>query len=657
MYKPASQKTINKSHCSKPVSVILLILLNFALFSCSEPPPEEANNQSSLSIAKAKPQWDHYIGLYQKDAVLTASRKEYIPDDQAIHYRRSYSVRHAGDDYLGYVWDWVSQNRHIVFLSGMRNNSGITNGLIINHQQLSIDEIIANFINERKHARFGIEEKDYFINIWQDYHIQSRENLSDNKNYPTIIENQRFDLTTYSDYVDCQSIYWINGSQRGALSNSFKNILSELTTSLHQKDLNRFEQQLPEIMEMECSAFFEKTIYELLVNFEGERIQFETEVAGSRSTFLESFLEKRGTDNFAGRDICQVIANSITQKNWVDRRSSIELARLFVQHSEFENQECSLTKSISLAAKLGQSEFVQQLIEIEKSNPSEKISQQFKDTLLHAVRNAAEGNQSEIIGYLSQFLADTTLSDYDEHFLLEAAIKSDNIEILSEILAIAPFINKASVKIIEQAITRGNIEIISRLLDIGFKIPTDVWTQESLLWSAFQFDKNTPAKNSGSVYQLLKSHGLKINSLTPEYRFTLLEKIYRFGQTAWILTESDDSNLVTHATRYLKDIKALTAEYLSLNRNINQRHGKEQNTLLIIATKGNLPDIIELILTKNPALSIKNKASKTALDIARRESKIYILGIRNDSQKIVKENALRVLELVGGNARLLRPKL
>lgn len=84
------------------------------------------------------------------------------------------------------------------------------------------------------------------------------------------------------------------------------------------------------------------------------------------------------------------------------------------------------------------------------------------------------------------------------------------------------------------------------------------------------------------------------------------------------------SPLILACTKGLKNIIGLLVESAA---DVDQKHPKDGSTPLHIAVIQNRSDIILLLLNKKPNLTIQNKSSKTAMDIATESSRTEIYSI------------------------------
>lgn len=139
-------------------------------------------------------------------------------------------------------------------------------------------------------------------------------------------------------------------------------------------------------------------------------------------------------------------------------------------------------------------------------------------------------------------------------------------------------------------------------------------------------------------------------------RFVLMSRVYSRAHSAWIDSSEKTINS-KEAERYKQSVIDLTKIYVANVSSINNQFGRKNLTLLMKAVEGNLPEVVKLILESKPNLSIKNKSGKTALDIAMYEATVYILGSRRGFDKEYKENAARIVSLLGGNITSFRGRV
>ena len=634
--------------------ILLILCVVIFLFGCTESTPDnpklnnnEINNPGMGFIyPRAPAQWNNYISLFQKDAVSVASRPENFPDDNSITYLRSYAGINSGDEHLGYVWRWIKNNQEMIFISGMINESGITNLLLNNSNNLSIDEIILSFTSDDEHQLLGQYKVDYNTNIWSDYTTESKQNLNTTKNYPTINENQTIDLSTYSDSINCQEIYWLNGVKRGAQSNNFKTLLDDLKLSISEHNLETFKIQLPKTLNMECSYYFQEQLYADIFNYESELINKNST---SKKIFLQHMLSSGTTPQFGENNFCDTVNLSLVKsQNNPAKFESIELAEIFLNYTDTKKLNCSLAGAIRSVAQLNQTTFLNRLVTIETSNSLSDIKAELDNTFVIALESAFEANNFEAGELLANRLSKKLISIYQTQQLLIAAGKSANIKILDLLLTLNISIDFSRYHVLEQALVTGNSEIVEKLFNIGFTLPSTSHALESLMWSTYKYNTAYNNKNQIQLFEILKKNGLNFSNIEKRDQFILLSRVYTFAHAAWVDIHKKNTSYES-AKIYKKSIIELTQLYLKHTKSIDYQHGREQHTLLMQAVEGNLPDIVEIILSQHPNLGLKNNRGKTALDIATQEARIYILGSRKGFDKIYKLNAKKIVSLLGGD--------
>lgn len=645
----------------------LSMLLVFTVTGCfkripDNPPITEEDKivaGKGFIYPKATQEWDNYIGLYQKDAASFASRKEYWPDDNTFTYLRSYAGIYSRDEYLGYAWKWISGGRNIVFLSGMIDDAGITNIIINNRNNLTIDEIIVSFTADKNLVLLGEYGVDYHINAWTDYSTEAKYNLDSSITYPLVKENDVVDLLTYTDYLNCEEIYWINGKLRGAYSEKFKTALLNLTASIDGNDIGSFVKQLPEVLNMECSYYFEEKLQEIFTKYERGSNKDLGGVPGSRAVFLEQMLKLSRSNTFGGRKICEAINNNIYKTSKYDHHESIALAELFLNDADTSNIQCGLSRAIESASQISNLGFLKRLVDIEASNApsaSNENKQDLQRTLLYALESAAEVGNSAAVSLLSEYLSEDDISKNSSNNIMIAAGKGGDVDVLDLLLKLKLNIDYSDSEILEVSLEKGNIQFVRKLFDIGFKLPTYSHTLESFIWSAFKYDKYYPEKDSEKLFSLLIEKGLEFSTLEERYRFILMSRVYRRAHAAWVDSSSQIIKF-DEAERYKRSVIALTKIYIANASSIDFQAGRENTTLLMNAVEGNLPEVVELILEHKPNLSLKNENGKTALDLATHEARVYILGSRKGFDKEYKKNAAKIVSLLGGDTTPFKGKI
>ncbi|MBL4799559.1 MAG: ankyrin repeat domain-containing protein [Oleispira sp.] len=648
-------------------TLALSMLLVFTVTGCFKRMPDSPQiTETDKTITgkgfiypKADQKWDNYIGLYQKDAASFASRKEYWPDDNTFTYLRSYAGVYSRDEYLGYIWRWVSGGRDIVFLSGMIDDAGITNIIVNNKNNLTIDEIIVSFTADEDLVLLGEYGVDYHINAWTDYSTEAKYNLDSSITYPLVKENDVVDLLTYTDYLNCEEIYWINGKLRGAYSEKFKTALLNLTASIDGNDIGSFVKQLPEVLNMECSYYFEGKLQEIFSKYERGSNKSVDEIPESRGAFLEQILKISRSNTFGGRTICEVVNKNIYKKSKYDHHESIVLAELVLNNTDTSNIQCGLSRAIESASQINNLGFLKRLIDIEASNAPSASSENKQDlqrTLLYALESATEVGNSASVSLLSEYLSEDEISKNSSNNIMIAAGEGGSVDVLNLLLKLKLNIDFSENEILEVSLKKGNIQFVRKLFDIGFKLPTYGHTMESFIWSAFKYDKYYPEKDSEKLLSLLIEQGLEFSALEERYRFILMSRVYAFAHTAWVDSSSQINNF-DEAERYKRSVIALTNIYMANASSIDFQAGRENTTLLMNAVEGNLPEVVELILEHKPNLSLKNESGKTALDLATDEAKIYILGSRKGFKKVYKINAAKIVSLLGGDITPFKGKI
>ena len=644
-----------KIYLKKIKHIVFILTFVISVTACIETTPdspyinpEEINlSDTGFVYPKASKDWNQYIGLFQKDAVSKASRKAFWPDDNTITYLRSYEGIFAGDVHIGYVWSWVSQGRDIVFISEMIDNSGIANILVINKNKLPIDEIIKSFTADNYLKLLGEENVDYLTHIWDDYSTESKNNLHSEEYYITVKENEVIDLLTYTDNIDCQDVYWINGKRRGANTENFKQLLDDLKGSIDKNNSELFKKQLPETLNMECSAYFEEELYVHIFNYERD---LQSKESGSRKLFLKYMLDLGSSNLYAYNDICDTLSNAIFKKQTSPQRyESIQLAQLFLNKTDTGNLNCSFGRVISDLAQYNQPVFLTELIEIEVSSSFDEAQSNFQDTVINAIESAVEIGNKESVDILVNYLSDTEeIPNYSSKQLLKAAGRGGSIDMFELIIDLNLTIDYSQYEVLEAALRTGNPQIVKRLFDIGFIIPEQSYAKESLLWNAFIYEKLYLQKDSELLFKLLIDNEINFALLEEQDRFILMDRVYTFAQAAWVDSYSENINYKL-AMRYKKAVIELTNTYFQHASSIDYQYGREQQTLLMNAVEGNLPEVVALILKQKPNLELKNKEGKTALNIATQEARIYILGSRKGFDKVYKENAQELVALLGGD--------
>jgi len=608
---------------------------------------------------KAAQEWNNYIGLFQKDAASFASRKEYWPDDNTFTYLRSYAGVYSRDEYLGYVWRWISGGRDIVFLSGMIDDAGITNVIVNNKNNLTIDEIILSFTADENLVLLGEYGIDYHINAWTDYSTEAKYNLDSSISYPPVKENDIVNLLTYTDYLNCEEIYWINGKRRGAYSEEFKTALLNLTASIDGNDIGSFVKQLPEVLNMECSSYFEGKLQGLFTKYERGSNKGLDGAPESRAVFLEQLLKLSSSNTFGGRRVCESINNNIYKTSKYEHHESIALAELFLNDADTSNIQCGLSRAIESASQISNLEFLKRLIDIEASNApsvSSENKQDLQRTLLYALESAAEVGNSAAVSLLSEYLSEDEISKNSSNNIMIAAGKGADIDVLNLLLKLKLNIDFSENEILEVSLEKGNIQFLRTLFDIGFKLPTYSHTLESFVWSAFKYDKSYREKNSDELLSLLVGQGFIFTNMDERDRFILMSRVYRRAHAAWVDSSSQTINF-DEAERYKRSVIALTKIYVANASSIDFQAGRDSPTLLMNAVEGNLPEIVELILEHKPNLSLKNENGKTALDLATHEARVYILGSRKGFDKEYKKNAAKIVSLLGGDTTPFKGKI
>jgi hypothetical protein len=641
----------------------LSMLLIFTVIGCSKRIPDNPPiTEEDKSVAgkgfiypRAAQEWDNYIGLFQKDAASFASREEYWPDDNTFTYLRSYAGVYSRDEYLGYVWRWVSGGREIVFLSGMIGNAGITNIIVNNKNNLTTDEIIVSFTADNNRVLLGEYGIDYHINAWTDYSTEAKYNLDLEVIYPPVKENDVVDLLSYTDHLACEEIYWINGKLRGAYSEEFKKKLLNLTESIDDDDIGSFVKQLPGILNMECSYYFEKNLQEIFSKYERAPSKTMDENSESRSDFLEEILKLNRQNTFGGRNVCEVINDNIYKKGKYEYHESVALAELFLNYTDASNIKCGLSPAIEGASQINELGFLKRLVDIESANASGE-GDDFQRTVIYALESAAEVGNLDSFILLSEYLSEDEISKNSSNNLMIAAGKGGNVDVLDSLLKLKLNIDFSDNEILEVSLKKGNIHFVKKLFDIGFKLPTYSHTLESFLWAVFEYDKYYPKKDSEKLFALLIEHGLEFNALEERYRFILMSRVYGRAHAAWVDSSSKTINL-DEAERYKRSVLELTKIYMANTSSIDYQADREKTTLLMNAVEGNLPEIVELILEHKPNLSLKNENGETALDIATHEANVYILGSRKGFDKEYKGNAVKIVSLLGGDITPFKGKV
>ena len=629
------------------LTVLLIYILLTGCIESQQDNPIITINDKTLSgngftYPKAHKKWDKYIGLYQKDAASIASRKEYWPDDNSITYLRSYAGVYSNDEHLGYVWKWTSKNRPIIFISGVIDDSGITNILIHNKNNLTVDEILMSFTSDENKTLLGNDEVDYFQHLWTDYTTESKGNLDTSVEYISVNENQVTDLLTYTDDLNCEQVYWKHGKRKGAKTQYFKQLIIDLTESVGTNNLKLFQKQLPEILNMECTTYFEQELYGLFFNYESK---LKDNIKGSKKIFLQHMLNSGSSNTYSHNNFCETLSHGIfKQQKSPKRHESVELAELFLNYTITTNLQCSLFRSIRQSAQLNQTEFLSRLLKLEASNSSNEIQLNFQSTIVNGLESAAEDGNIEAFKLLKEYLSGEALSEYSTKQLLISVGKGGESEILDLFLNLKQKTDYSKYEVLEAALSTGNPAIVSKLFEMGFKLPKQSYVQESLVWSAYKYERSNPMKNPELLFQLLIDNGFEFINMEERDRFILMDRVYTFAQAAWV-----DSVTSVSAVRYKKAVLMLTKTYLNHTSSIDYQPGRMHQTLLMNAVDGNLPEVVELILKHKPNLSIKNKNDKTALDIATQEARIYILGSRKGFDVIYKKNAQKIVSLLGGD--------
>lgn len=643
------------------ISIFLLITVIGCIKEIPNNPPISKTDKISVGkgfiYPKADKEWDKYIGLFQKDAASVASRKEYWPDDNTFTYLRSYSGVYSSDEYLGYVWRWISGGQNIVFLSGMIDEAGITNLVLNNKNNLTIDEIIMSFTADKSSVLLGEYGVDYHMNVWTDYSTEAKYNLDSSIIYPAVKENDVVNLLSYSDYVNCEAIYWMNGNRRGASSVEFKALLSNLTASVEGNNIGEFAKQLPEVLNMECSHYFERELQELFSKY--ERTSSKGGMPESRGIFLEKMLKLSNSNTFGGREVCEVINNNIYHKSKSYPNESTVLAELFLKYADTTNIQCGLSRAISSASKVNNLEFLRKVIDIEASNlssVSSKNKQKFQRIIISALENASAVGNLDAVILLSEYLSDAEISKDHSTSLMIAVGKGGNVDILNLLLKRNLNIDFSEDEILEVSLRKGDYDLVKKLFDIGFKLPDSSRILEGYIWSVFKYHKPYSGKNSDELLTLLVDHGFKFSSMEERDRFVLMSRVYSRAHSAWIDSSEKTINS-KEAERYKQSVIDLTKIYVANVSSINNQFGRKNLTLLMKAVEGNLPEVVKLILESKPNLSIKNKSGKTALDIAMYEATVYILGSRRGFDKEYKENAARIVSLLGGDITPFRGRV
>lgn len=638
-------------------SVILLLLTGCIAETPDNPIIEDSRIKQgdiNFSYPKASKEWDQYIALFQKDAVSIANGHDFKPDNNTIIYLRSYAGTISGDEHLGYVWQWDSQKRKVVFISGMINDSGITNLLIHNKNNLTIDEILMSFTADEAHSLLGQYEVDYYTNIWTTYTPESKQNLGSIEDYITVKENQIINLSTYSDAIDCEEIYWKNGQARGANSGYFQTLLSELTVSIDNSNIEAFIRLLPQTLNMECSNFFETHLYTHIFHYESE---LNPPQNTSRKQFLQAMLSAGSSNSYAENNFCETLSHAIfKQQQSPFRHESIQLAQILLKHTDTKHLHCSLSNPISDSAQLKHFNFLNDLIKIEASNPNQSIQEDFHYTLLNALEKAINVGNIPTSALLIERLSEHSVSEYSTQQLLSYAAKSGNVRILNMLLDLQLDIDFNKTKVIESAMSTGNPKVINRLFEIGFILPNKSHALESILWSAFKYEKKFADKNSMQLFKILENNGLDFNQLNPNDRLILMSRVFKFAHAAWVDIDKKELNAETGKV-YKQSVIELTKIYIKHTQNIGFQYGREKQSLLMHAVEGNLPEIVELILKHKPDLKLTDKNNDTALEIAIKEARIYILGSRKGFDKIYKTNALKIVGLLGGDTTPFKGKI
>jgi ankyrin repeat protein len=296
------------------------------------------------------------------------------------------------------------------------------------------------------------------------------------------------------------------------------------------------------------------------------------------------------------------------------------------------------------------------LLEIEKSNISDEVQSDFQSTVLYALEKAVEIGNKEAVVLLINYLSEEVISDYTTAELLIAAGKEGDLEIFDLLLGLKLTIDYSKNKVLESALEAGNPQVVKKLFDSGFKLPKQSYALESLMWSAFKYKKNYLQKSPEELFKLLRENGLKFSMIEERYRFILMDRVYTFAHAAWIDSSSQGINKEI-AIRYKKAVITLTKTYINHSSTIDYQAAEKNQTLLMNAVDGNLPEVVELLLKHKPNLELKNENGKTTLDLATLEARIYILGSRKDFDKIYKVNAQKIVSMLGGDISPFKGKI
>jgi len=244
-------------------------------------------------------------------------------------------------------------------------------------------------------------------------------------------------------------------------------------------------------------------------------------------------------------------------------------------------------------------------------------------------------NNIEMVKVLCEYGADVNIKDKYESTPLFEAVDMNNIEmvkVLCEYGADVNIINKSEITPLFEACENENIEMVKFLIDVGAIVNTKIYNDERvnayshghnnkeikkiLVKNGINTDVEKFLKEREDTEEIKEEKLIKTNNIIEATPLTKILESKDTEALKILLHKGYDIQYVDIISLIKEDyplefIELVIAEYIDINI-----QDKDGNTALMVASKMNKLDIVNMLLKYNADVTIKNKNNEEAWELA-----------------------------------------
>jgi len=642
---------------------LYLIPILFTLVSCTEPDDEEIIEDHSIS------NWHEYIGLYQSAAVSVATGAHFPSDNNQISYVYSHDQAIDGVETYIFAWDWLWQGKTVIYFAGIHDGAPIDVLVKAKENQLP-ESILTSLVSDGEKPSLGVYGEDYFWNVVVDVNLPFQSRIQD-QHLERVDGNElpktqgSINLLTYTNKSNC-SLFWVNGKRQGLNTSDWKKRIRSIRNNIDSNNIAAFSDQLATLKSQDCRNEFYADIFEQLIKHEHEHFALDT-----RAPFLEKLLASDTTIDVGSlgynENLCDAVGRSIVVQSYPDYvrkpaklgpgNSSIELTKVLLAHSNFEQKRCGLWGSIEMLSQFDNTELLSSMIDIEQQYP---FDDGFYDTHESAFQASARNGNYSAAKLLLDSMPDKA-ARYPSEFLVSAA-ESENEKVMDLVLERYVDIDPESKgyachRAVVETLKTGSMENLEKLLSINCSVSFDKDRLSELYEAVFTY-RPFSDKNYLALYNRLKKENA-ILRMVPKDDVFYLSANAMVSQTKWQRSLGQEQD-ITNKARFNEAMQTLISD--AVNRFGNVDYKVSDHTLLMRAARATNVPATRLLLIKSSNPTLKNADEKTALDIAQANA-IELHRSRRDlsSEDVVKgfvnrkkwrQQAVEVVRLLNGDTSL-----